>query len=160
MDEDKGTVRIALNLRPDRPRQALILDWLYAACGRSGRFYGLTQKMEAAMFLYRAWSLGQVKIIPVPGITDDVLSMMADIGIPIGSPAGATTGTGTGFVTPTPATPASEPAAIPSVPEPAVSPPVSGIDLRTTVIPAEGGESTTVLDESSPLARLAKGIKW
>ena len=173
MDEDKSTVRIALNLRPDRPRQALILDWLYAACGRSGRFYGLTPRMEAAMFLYRAWSLGQVRIVPVPGLPDAMLVMFADIGMPVGSPGGAA-GEGAGFVSPTP--PVSHPANGPSVsePRPSVSEPVSptesGTDQSgalpertaapTMETPVEGGENTPALDEDSPLARLAKGVKW
>ena len=156
MDEDKSTVRIALNLRPDRPRQALILDWLYAACGRSGRFYGLTPRMEAAMFLYRAWSMGQVRIVPVPGIPDDVLFMLAEMGITTNSAGGASAGTEAGVAV---TTPASEPAAMP-VSEQAVGLPDSDVGLHTTEIMEEGGEATPAYDKDSPMAKLVKGIKW
>ena len=176
MNEDKGidTVRLTLNLRSDRPRQALILDWLYAACGRSGRFYGLTPRMEAAMFLYRAWSLGQVRIVPMPGLPDATLSMLTDIGIHVGShgdASGGTAGDGEGFASPTP--PVFHPSIGPSVSEPSVSPTDSGTDLSgalperpavptmpTMEIPVEGGEATPSLDDDSPLSRLAKGVKW
>ena len=171
-DENEGTVRLTLVLHPDRPRQALILERLYAVCGKSGRFFGLSPRMEVAMLLHRAWSLGQVRITQVPGLPVAMSDMLSDMGVQASSPGSA--GDGASFTSPT--SPDSHPATGPSVSEsrPSVSEPVSptesGTDrfsalpertaTPTRGTPVEGGENTPALDEDSPLAKLAKGVKW
>ena len=124
------------------------------------------------MLLHRAWSLGQIRITQVPGLPVAMSDMLSDMGVQASSPGAA--GEGASFTSPAP--PASHPATGSSVSEsrPSVSEPVSltvsGTDQSgalpertaapTMATPVEGDENAPAFDEDSPLAKLAKGVKW
>lgn len=169
MDKDKGAgipPRVSIVLHADRPRQALILEWLQGICGNAGRFYGLTPKLEAALFLYRAWSIGQVKIIPVAGIPDAVLTMMSDLGISMSTQADSHNMAATG--SPNQAAPDyGMDLRVPDGPGNQTNPgqPISREPEKNDTQPGnaaghESGGGAPAIEDESPLAQLAKQTKW
>lgn len=138
---------LSIVLRSNNPRHKLLLSWIDKSCAmENGRLSGVTRRVESALLLYRAMQMGQVDVTLARGTPEGVADMLHEIGVRTGGgayqPAQAATAQEK--------TVASAPVAAPN--------PVSQPEIKAGSTGTEG--VVGVIDDDSPLAKIARERKW